>query len=33
MTMEPNRARFYNIIYETTFDEHERYNIGTYMEK
>ena len=33
MSMEPNRARFYNIIYETTFDEHERYNIGTYKEK
>ncbi|MBQ8332278.1 MAG: hypothetical protein IJX93_00720 [Clostridia bacterium] len=31
--MEPNRARFYNIIYNTTFDEHERYNIGTYKEK
>lgn len=33
MSMEPNRARFYNIIYNTTFDEHERYNIGTYKEK
>ena len=31
--MEPNRARFYNIIYNTTFDEHERYNIGTSKEK
>jgi len=33
MNMEPNRAKFYNIIYNTTFDEHERYNIGTYKEK
>lgn len=28
-----NRARFYNIIYATSFDPHERYNIGTYKEK
>ena len=33
MIMEPNRAKFYNTIYETTLDEHERYNIGTYREK
>lgn len=31
--MELNKAHFYNIIYNTTFDEHERYNIGTYKEK
>lgn len=31
--MELNKARFYNIIYNTTFDDHERYNIGTYKEK
>ena len=31
--MELNKARFYNVIYNTTFDEHERYNIGTYKEK
>ncbi len=31
--MEPNRARFYNTIYSTTFDDHQRYNIGTYKEK
>ena len=31
--MDLNRARFYNIIYSTTFDPHERYNIGTYKEK
>ena len=31
--MDINRARFYNIIYSTTFDPHERYNIGTYKEK
>ncbi len=33
MSVEFNRARFYSIIYDTTFDEHERYNIGTYKEK
>lgn len=33
MTMELNKAHFYNVIYSTTFDEHERYNIGTYKEK
>ncbi len=31
--MELNKAHFYNVIYNTTFDEHERYNIGTYKEK
>ncbi len=31
--MEINKARFYNVIYETTFDDHARYNIGTYKEK
>lgn len=31
--MELNRARFYGIVYATTFDPHERYNIGTYKEK
>ena len=31
--MELNRARFFNIVYDTTLDEHERYNIGTYKEK
>jgi hypothetical protein len=31
--MESNKALFYNIIYSTTFDVHERYNIGTYKEK
>lgn len=31
--MELNRARFYSIIYASTFDAHERYNIGTYKEK
>ncbi len=31
--MELNKAHFYNIIYNTTFDVHERYNIGTYKEK
>ncbi len=31
--MEINRAHFFNIIYNTTFDIHERYNIGTYKEK
>ena len=31
--MEINKAHFYNVIYTTTFDEHERYNIGTYKEK
>ena len=33
MTMEINRARFYNIIYSSTLEGHERYNIGTYKEK
>lgn len=28
-----NKAHFFNIIYNTTFDIHERYNIGTYKEK
>ncbi len=31
--MIPNRARLYDIIYKTTKEEHERYNIGTYKEK
>ena len=31
--MDVNKARFYSIIYSTTFDVHERYNIGTYKEK
>ena len=31
--MEINKARFYKIVYDTTFDEHERFNIGTYREK
>lgn len=31
--MELNKAHFYSVIYNTTFDEHERYNIGTYKEK
>jgi len=31
--MDINKAHFYNVIYNTTFDEHERYNIGTYKEK
>ena len=31
--MEINRARFYNIIYNSTLEGHERYNIGTYKEK
>ena len=32
-TMDVNKARFYSILYETTFDPHERFNIGTYKEK
>ncbi|MBE6625919.1 MAG: hypothetical protein E7628_01880 [Ruminococcaceae bacterium] len=28
-----NKARFYNITYNLTFDVHERFNIGTYKEK
>ena len=31
--MDVNRARFYNIIYDSSFDAHERFNIGTYKEK
>ena len=31
--MEINRARFYTVVYNTTFDEHDRFNIGTYKEK
>ena len=31
--MEVNKARFYNIVYDATYDEHERFNIGTYKEK
>lgn len=28
-----NKARFYNITYDLTFDVHQRFNIGTYKEK
>ena len=28
-----NKARFYNITYDLTFDIHQRFNIGTYKEK
>ncbi len=31
--MERNKARFYNILYRVTLEEHERFNIGTYKEK
>ncbi len=31
--MTVNRTRLYDIIYKTTLEEHERYNIGTYKEK
>ena len=31
--MEVNRARFYQIVYAVTVEDHERYNIGTYKEK
>lgn len=31
--MEVNKALFYKIVYDTTLDEHLRYNIGTYKEK
>ena len=31
--MEINKAHFYSVVYDTTFDEHERFNIGTYKEK
>lgn len=31
--MEINKARFYSIVYDSTLENHERYNIGTYKEK
>ena len=31
--MDVNKALFYRIIYDTTLDSHQRYNIGTYKEK
>lgn len=31
--MTLNKARFYNITYNLTFDVHQRFNIGTYKEK
>ena len=31
--MELNKAKFYKIVYDTTLDNHQRYNIGTYKEK
>lgn len=31
--MEANKALFYKIVYDTTLDTHQRYNIGTYKEK
>ncbi len=31
--MDVNRARFYNIIYDSSLSSHERFNIGTYKEK
>ncbi len=31
--MEINKALFYKIVYDTTQDDHLRYNIGTYKEK
>lgn len=31
--MEINKTRFYNIVYDMTLSEHERFNIGTYNEK
>ena len=31
--MELNRARFYSVVYGSTFDVHDRFNIGTYKEK
>ncbi len=31
--MEINKALFYKIVYDSTLDAHQRYNIGTYKEK
>lgn len=31
--MEINKALFYKIVYDSTLDSHQRYNIGTYKEK
>ena len=31
--MDVNKALFYKIVYESTLDNHQRYNIGTYKEK
>ncbi len=31
--MDVNKALFYKIVYDTTLDTHQRYNIGTYNEK
>lgn len=31
--MELNKARFYKAAYDTTLEDHERFNIGTYKEK
>lgn len=31
--MKVNKALFYKIVYDTTLDTHQRYNIGTYKEK
>jgi len=31
--MEINKAHFFNVIYQVTLEQHERYNIGTYKEK
>ncbi len=31
--MDINKALFYKIVYESTLDTHQRYNIGTYKEK
>ena len=31
--MELNRARFFSVVYQNTFGDHERFNIGTYKEK
>lgn len=31
--MDVNKALFYKIVYDSTLDTHQRYNIGTYKEK
>jgi len=31
--MDINKALFYKIVYDSTLDTHQRYNIGTYKEK